>query len=99
MSGSVPRGFPRGPVVIEGRQISALEHRPMSRYPAFMDAPLSTLARALELARSGQCRSVNDVRQMLRREGYDEVHQHLNGSVINRQLIELLAQARADFSK
>ncbi len=64
-----------------------------------MDAPLTTLERALELARSGKCRSVNDVRQTLRREGYDAVHQHLNGSVINRQLIDLLTEARSDFLK
>ncbi|TPG11960.1 hypothetical protein [Sphingomonas oligophenolica] len=63
-----------------------------------MDQALSTLERALQLARGGQCKSVNDVRQALRREGYDAVHQHLHGAAINRQLIDLLAEARADFS-
>ncbi|MDQ2893414.1 MAG: hypothetical protein M3R64_10065 [Pseudomonadota bacterium] len=62
-----------------------------------MSEALSTLERALQLARSGKCRSVNDVRQTLRREGYDAVHQHLNGAAINRQLTDLLAEARADF--
>lgn len=62
-----------------------------------MDQPLSTLERAFHLARGGQCKSVNDVRQALRREGYDAVHQHLHGAAINRQLVDLIAEARADF--
>ncbi len=62
-----------------------------------MDQPLSTLERALQLASGGQCKSVNDVRQTLRREGYDAVHQHLHGAAINRQIIDLLTEARADF--
>lgn len=63
-----------------------------------MNESLSTLERAFQLARSGHCRSVDDVRQALRREGYDAVHEHLNGTVINRQLTDLIAEARADSS-
>ncbi len=63
-----------------------------------MDQALSTLERALQLARGGQCKSVNDVRQALRRKGYEAVHHDLHGAAINRQLVDLLAEARADFS-
>ncbi|RYD28177.1 MAG: hypothetical protein EOP89_03110 [Lysobacteraceae bacterium] len=54
----------------------------------------TTVERAFELARSGECSSVNDLRQRLRREGYDAVHLHLHGSSINRQLIELMHAAK-----
>ena len=54
----------------------------------------TTIERAFELARSGECSSVNDLRQRLRREGYDAVHLHLHGSSINRQLIELMHAAK-----
>ncbi len=62
-----------------------------------MDNTLSTLERALQPSRSGQCRWMNEVRQTLDPEGYDAVHQHLNRAAINRQLIDLLYEARLIF--
>ncbi|WP_445193387.1 hypothetical protein ACT009_05755 [Sphingomonas sp. Tas61C01] len=49
--------------------------------------------RAIELAQSGQVFSVNEIRQRLRREGHDAVHQNLHGPAINRQLIDLIRAA------
>jgi hypothetical protein len=52
------------------------------------------IERAMQLAQSGDCRSVNDVRQRLRREGYTGIGVDLAGVAINRQLIELIHVAR-----
>ncbi len=60
-----------------------------------MSEQISTVERAFELARSGACTSVNDLRQRLRREGYDAVHLHLHGASINKQLVDLINAARA----
>lgn len=51
----------------------------------------STIERAFQLARSGACHSVADIRAQLTAEGHDGVHGHLNGSSIQRQLKEALA--------
>jgi hypothetical protein len=52
------------------------------------------IERAIQLAQSGDCRSVNDVRQRLRREGYIGIGVELAGVAINRELIEHLHAAR-----
>ena len=48
------------------------------------------LARALELAASGEFISVNHIRQALRREGYTSLGQELSGNQANRAIIERL---------
>ncbi|WP_129793404.1 hypothetical protein [Sphingosinicella sp. CPCC 101087] len=58
-----------------------------------MTAP-TTLERAFDLARSGTCRSVSDIRRQLKAERYDQVEAHLSGPAISRQLRELCAQAQ-----
>ena len=55
-----------------------------------MEPTKPIIERAFELARAGSCRSVNDVRQALRREGYEGVHAHLHGTTINRQITALI---------
>ena len=55
-----------------------------------MEPTKPIIERAFELARAGSCRSVNDVRQALRREGYEGVHAHLHGTTINRQITGLI---------
>jgi hypothetical protein len=55
------------------------------------DNEISTIERAFQLARSGACHSVADIRTQLTAEGYDGVHGHLNGARIQRQLREALA--------
>jgi len=52
------------------------------------------IERAIQLAQSGQCISVNDVRQRLRREGYVGIAVEMGGAAINRQLVDLLHSAR-----
>ncbi len=64
-----------------------------------MDQNISTVDRAIELAQSGNMRSVNEIRQRLRREGHDSVHQYLHGPAINKQLIELIRTATVGFPK
>ncbi|TCP71362.1 hypothetical protein [Sphingomonas sp. PP-CE-1G-424] len=59
-----------------------------------MTEQITTVERAFELARSGTCSSVNDLRQRLRREGYDAVHLHLHGASINKQLVDLMHAAK-----
>jgi len=59
----------------------------MPELPALVD-------RAIELATSGTCASVNHVRQRLRREGYQGVGVELAGAEINRELIALIHASR-----
>jgi hypothetical protein len=54
----------------------------------------TTVERALELARSGACISVNDVRQRLRREGFQGIGLDLAGVEINREIVALIHAAR-----
>ena len=46
----------------------------------------STVERAFELARAGQCRSVADIRRKLSSERFEGVDAHLNGAAIKKQL-------------
>ena len=59
-----------------------------------MSEPATMIERAVQLAQSGDCRSVNDIRQRLRREGYIGIGVELAGVAINRELIDLLHAAR-----
>jgi hypothetical protein len=49
--------------------------------------------RAFEIARSGRCRSVREVRNALKREHYSvcEIEAHLSGTLTKRQLKALIA--------
>lgn len=46
--------------------------------------------RAFELARSGECRSVEDVRRRLKAERFENVDGHISGPTIKRQLMEAM---------
>ncbi len=54
----------------------------------------STLERAFELARSGECANIAEIRTRLKRERFDSVEAHLQGPSINRQLRQLCDAAR-----
>jgi hypothetical protein len=54
-----------------------------------------TVERAYELARSGSCTGVGDIRQHLAQEGHDSVQQHLSGPSLRRELARLCKAARA----
>lgn len=50
----------------------------------------STVTRAFELARSGQCRTMDDLRRKLTAEGCDQVAAHLSSGALKRQLIDAM---------
>lgn len=45
-----------------------------------------TVTRAFELANSGTCRSVDQIRRQLKTEGYSSISEHLDGPTIKKQL-------------
>jgi hypothetical protein len=61
-----------------------------------MDDKPGIIQRAFELAKNGECLSVEDIRSQLVREQYDQIAGHLGGSTITRQLRQLLAEKRRD---
>jgi hypothetical protein len=56
---------------------------------------LSTIERAYQLARSGNCRTIDDIRRKLTAERYESVQAHLSGASIKRDLIALCKAAVA----
>ena len=57
-----------------------------------MEANLSALERAFQLARSGQVTDVRDIKAQLKREGYD--FGQITGSALIRQLQGVIKAAR-----
>ena len=57
---------------------------------------LHTLERAFELARTGECTSVDDIRKRLKAEQYSQVDAHLAGASVRRQLLDLCREARGE---
>jgi hypothetical protein len=55
---------------------------------------VGTVERAFELARSGECANVREIRDRLKEEGFSHVMEHLDGAFIKRQLSELIKAAR-----
>lgn len=53
----------------------------------------TTMERAFQVARAGQCRTLGDLRRTLIREGYDSVHAQISGGSLTRQLRELMRVA------
>jgi chaperonin GroEL (HSP60 family) len=56
---------------------------------------LSILERAFDLARSGACRSVEEIAKKLKQEQYEAVDTHLGGSSLRKELRKICAEARA----
>ena len=50
--------------------------------------------RALQLAGSGECRTLGDIHQRLRREQFTQIPEHLAGRSIKAQLNQLMADAQ-----
>lgn len=46
----------------------------------------TTVERAFQLARSGDCMSVDDIRKRLMKEGHTSVDSHLTGPSLRKQL-------------
>jgi hypothetical protein len=55
---------------------------------------VSTIERAIELARSGSCATMEDIRRSLKRDGADGIEQHLAGGAIRKQLKALMISAK-----
>lgn len=53
----------------------------------------STVQSAFELARSGDCSGVEDIRRLLKRDRHDQVDAHLSSPSLNRQLRDLCTEA------
>jgi hypothetical protein len=56
-----------------------------------MDPNTTALERAFQLAKSGRCISIEDIRQQLKSEGYSA--EHVTGKGLTRQLKELIRSA------
>jgi hypothetical protein len=54
-----------------------------------MNSRPTTIERAYELARSGACRTVSEIKQRLTAEGYDRVRDSLYGQSLNADLRKL----------
>lgn len=50
----------------------------------------TTIERALQLAREGRYRSIEDIRRKLKEEDFDLVDSHLSGGTLKRQLVEAM---------
>jgi hypothetical protein len=57
---------------------------------------LHILERAFELAQSGDCTTIDDIRRRLKTESYAQVDAHLAGATVRRQLLDLCKAARAE---
>lgn len=49
----------------------------------------TTIERAYELARSGECRTLSDVKQRLSADGHDRIQEHLYGATVSSALRRL----------
>ena len=57
---------------------------------------LHILERAFELAKAGDCTSIDDIRRRLKAEKYSQVDAHLAGATVRRQLLDLCKEARGE---
>jgi hypothetical protein len=60
-----------------------------------MPAAASPLERAFQMARSGTCTSINDIRSGLNREGFANIDSQLDTQAIAKALRRLCDEARA----
>ena len=52
-----------------------------------------TVARAFELAKSGNYRELTELEKILGNEGYDDVYCHFRGQLLRKQLVTLMKGA------
>jgi hypothetical protein len=57
-------------------------------------ADISTVARAFQIARSGTCRTVDELRKALKAEKHEAVDGHLNSGSLTKQLRALLRDSQ-----
>ena len=56
---------------------------------------LTTIERAYELARSGECATITEIKKRLDREGYPDAGGQLYGRTLQTELRRLCAEAKA----
>ena len=54
---------------------------------------MNTVERAFDLARSGECASIDELQRRLNREGYSLAPSHLASPTLRKQLIALIKEA------
>ena len=59
-----------------------------------MNQTMTALERAFELAKSGKCDGVSDIKKMLKSEGYSL--SQIEGGTLRKQLSALIKAAKAD---
>ena len=59
-----------------------------------MDQHLTALERAFQLAKSGSCTNIADLKRLLKSEGYG--FQQIEGRVLAKQLVALMNAAKSD---
>jgi hypothetical protein len=57
---------------------------------------VGTVERAFALARGGKCSNTEDLRRLLKAEGFEDVDRHLGGRALHQQLKAVLKVSRAD---
>jgi hypothetical protein len=67
---------------------------PAGPYLVMMNSRRTTLERAYELANSGDCAGVNDIKTRLKAEGYHDAEGQLYGPSLGRSLRKLCDAAR-----
>ena len=63
-------------------------------HPRKLMPAYSAIERAFQVARSGECQTLDDIRALLKREGYSNATEHTSFPVVRRQLNDLM-QGRA----
>jgi hypothetical protein len=69
-------------------------HDPAPTCEAAAERRLGTVERAYQLAKSGQCTRLDDIRSRLIHEGYEAVQQHLGAPSLRRDLTRLCREGR-----
>ena len=64
-----------------------------------MPAPSPTLERAFQIARSGSCATIGDIRKRLDGEGFANIDNQLDTLAIRKALTRLCAEAQAENRK
>lgn len=80
------------------RRVIKLSHATESGIPPLLlikEIEMNTVQRAFELAATGDCRSLEDVRIRMRRESLEQVDAHLAGPTIRSQLAAIMHNASA----
>lgn len=75
--------------------LNVLSHRPRVGYLGRMQAPPPALERAFQIARSGACATVGDIRARLNGEGFANIDSQLDTLAIRKALTRLCIEAQA----